>query len=111
MLLEKIQKKETMITIDDNNSLTMRGTGKVSIRASITIAGTGTNLPIECVADFSNVPEHLHQIYFDAFRYQYGGTSNVYNNTEPLTIEEQKREWRLDRLTEAFCKMLKLKNG
>lgn len=89
----------------------MKGTGKVIIRASINIAGTNTHLPIECVADFSNVPENLHKIYFDAFRYQYEGSSNVYNNTEPLTIEEQKREWRLDRLTEIFSNMLKFKKG
>jgi hypothetical protein len=97
-----------MITINSDNNLTMKGTGKVIIKSDIKIAGTNTILPIECVADFSNVPENLHQIYFEAFRYRYESSSNVYNNTkpEPLTIEEQKREWRLDKLTEIFCKML-----
>ena len=88
----------------------MKGSGKVTIKSSIKIAGSETSLPIECTADFSNIPTHLHQIYFDAFRYQYNNQVNVHNNTEPLTIEEQKSEWRLDRLTNIILNAIKSKN-
>ena len=88
----------------------MKGSGKVTIKSSIKIAGSGTSLPIECTADFSNIPTHLHQIYFDAFRYQYNSQVNVHNNTELLTIKEQKSEWRLNRLTEIFTSLIKSKN-
>jgi len=87
----------------------MKGSGKVTIKSSIAIAGSGTSLPIECTADFSNIPTHLHQIYFDAFRYQYNSQVNVHNNTEPLTIKEQKSEWRINRLVEIFANAIKPK--
>lgn len=76
----------------------MKGSGKVTVKSSISIAGSGTNLPIECTADFSNIPTHLHQVYFDAFRYQYNSQVSVHNNTELLTIKKQKREWRLNKI-------------
>ena len=89
----------------------MKGSGKVTIKSSITIAGSRTSLPIECTADFSNIPLNLHQIYFDAFRYQYGSGANVYSNLEePKTIEEKKSEWRLNRLVEIFTNAIKSKN-
>jgi hypothetical protein len=87
----------------------MKGSGKVTIKSSITIAGSGTHLPIECTADFSNIPTNLHQIYFDAFKYQYAGQLNVHNNTEPLTIEEQKREWRLNKIADIIINAIKPK--
>ena len=99
----------TLTINTDSSHLTMKGSGKVTIRSSITIAGSGTHLPIECTADFSNIPTHLHQVYFDAFRYQYSSQVNVHNNTEPLTIEEQKSKWRLDRLTNIILNAIKSK--
>jgi hypothetical protein len=87
----------------------MKGSGKVTIKSSITIACSGTHLPIECTADFSNIPTNLHQIYFDAFKYQYAGQVNVHNNTEPLTIEEQKREWRLNKIADIIINAIKPK--
>ena len=100
----------TLTINTDSSHLTMKGSDKVTIRSSITIAGSGTHLPIECTADFSNIPTHLHQVYFDAFRYQYASQVNVHNNTEPLTIKEQKSEWRLDRLTNIILSAIKSKN-
>jgi hypothetical protein len=88
----------------------MKGSGKVTIKSSIKIAGSETSLPIECTADFSDIPTHLHQIYFDAFRYQYNSQVNVHNNTEPLTIKEQKSEWRLNRITDIILSAIKSKN-
>ena len=100
----------TLTINTDSSHLTMKGSGKVTIKSSIKIAGSGTSLPIECTADFSNIPTHLHQVYFDAFRYQYNSQVNVHNNTEPLTIKEQKSEWRLDRLTNIILNAIKSKN-
>jgi hypothetical protein len=99
----------TLTINTDSSHLTMKGSGKVTIKSSITIAGSGTSLPIECTSDFSNIPTHLHQVYFDAFRYQYSSQVNVHNNTEPLTIKEQKSEWRLDRLTNIILNAIKSK--
>lgn len=69
------------ITINNNHALTVKGTAKVSIETGVLIAGTGTNLPVTITADFSGVPEELHEIYFQAFSYQYRGQAVVYNNT------------------------------
>lgn len=88
----------------------MQGSGKVTIKSSIKIAGSGTHLPIECTADFSNIPTDLHQVYFDAFKYQYNSQVSVHNNTEPLTIKEQKSEWRLNRITDIILNAIKSKN-
>jgi len=99
----------TLTINTDSSHLTMKGSGKVTIKSSITIAGSGTHLPIECTADFSNIPTNLHQIYFDAFKYQYAGQVNVHNNTEPLTIEEQKREWRLNKIADIIINAIKPK--
>jgi hypothetical protein len=99
----------TLTINTDSSHLTMKGSGKVTIKSSITIASSGTHLPIECTADFSNIPTNLHQIYFDAFKYQYAGQVNVYNNTEPLTIKEQKREWRLNKITDIIINAIKPK--
>ena len=41
----------------------MKDSGKATIKSSITIMGTGTELPIEITADFKNIPPHLHQLY------------------------------------------------
>lgn len=87
----------------------MKGSGKVTVKSSISIAGSGTNLPIECTADFSNIPTHLHQVYFDAFRYQYNSQVSVHNNTELLTIKKQKREWRLNKIANIIIDAIKPK--
>ena len=34
---------------------------------------------------------------------------NVHNNTEPLTIKEQKREWRLNKIAEIILGAIKSK--
>jgi hypothetical protein len=99
----------TLTINTDSSHLTMKGSGKVTIKSSIKIASSGTSLPIECTADFSNIPTHLHQVYFDAFKYQYLSQVSVHNNTEPLTINEQKSEWRLDRLTNIILNAIKSK--
>ncbi len=98
------------ITIsNDSSHLTMEGSTKVTIKASQTIVGTGTQLPIEITADFKDIPPHLHQLYMQSMWASYGSV-NVYNNTdddkEPMTIEEQKREWRWNRIAKLLMKAI-----
>jgi hypothetical protein len=73
---------------DNSNSITMEGSTKVQINASITIAGTGTELPIRIEGDFKDIPPHLHEIYMQSMLSSYGSV-NVYDNTkdeEPYSI-------------------------
>jgi hypothetical protein len=73
---------------DNNNSITMEGSTKVQINASITIAGTGTELPITIEGDFKDIPPHLHETYMQSMLASYGNV-NVYDNTkdeEPYSL-------------------------
>ena len=73
---------------DNSNSITMKGSTKVQINASITIAGTGTELPITIEGDFKDIPPHLHEIYMQSMLASYGSV-NVYDNTkdeEPYSL-------------------------
>ena len=70
------------ICIDSDNKLSVLGTGKITVKSSIEIAGTNTVLPIECTADFSNVPSHLHEIYLNSFRYSFGSRVGIENNSK-----------------------------
>ena len=95
-----------MITFNgDGANLTMEGSTKVIIKASQTIVGTGTQLPIEIVGEFKDIPPHLHQLYMQSMWASYGNV-NVYNNTdeEPKTIKEQKSEWRINKLAKLLMK-------
>ena len=74
---------------DNSNSITMEGSTKVQINASITIAGTGTELPITIEGDFKDIPPHLHETYMQSMLASYGGSVNVYDNTkdeEPYSL-------------------------
>lgn len=96
------------ITLDSGH-LTMKGSGKVQIKTSIQIYGTGTKMPVNVEADFTNIPHHLHQIYYQSLISQYNTSVNVYNNTkddEPKTIKEQKSEWRLNRIVDIISKAI-----
>jgi hypothetical protein len=92
---------------NDNGSLTMKGSSKAIIKSSIKIVGTNSVLPIEIVGDFKDIPHNLHQIYMQSMLASYGSV-NVYNNTEPepKTIEEQKSEWRLNRIVDIISKAI-----
>ena len=93
----------------DNGRLTMKGSGKILIKTQIKIYGTGTELPVTIEADFTDIPHHLHQIYFQSLVSQYNTSVNVYNNTkedEPKTIKEKKSEWRLNRIVDIISKAI-----
>ncbi len=104
-----MESKNTQFTIsNDSSHLTMEGSTKVTIKASQTIVGTGTQLPIEIVGEFKDIPPHLHQLYMQSMWSSYGNV-NVYDNTnedkEPMTIKEQ----RLNKIVDIICKGLNLK--
>ena len=93
----------------DNGRLTMKGSGLVTINTSIKMYGTGTELPIKIVADFTNIPHNLHSLYYQALTHQYNTSVGVYNNTdgEPKTIKEKKSEWRINRIVDIISKAIK----
>jgi hypothetical protein len=79
---------------DNSNSITMKGSTKVQINASITIAGTGTELPITIEGDFKDIPPHLHGLYIQAMQNSYGNV-NVYDNTKTDKPEPNKKFWQI----------------
>jgi hypothetical protein len=79
------------LSLESNNSFTIQGSNEVTINNSIEILGTNTELPVKVIADFSNVPTHLHGIYLQSFQYQYGKDVRVWNNTsEPTKVKTKK---------------------
>ncbi len=79
------------LTLDSNNSFTILGSSEVTINNSLEILGTNTELPVKVIADFSNVPTHLHGIYLQSFQYQYDKDVRVWNNTsEPIKVKPKK---------------------
>ena len=88
--------------------LTMKGSSKAAIKRSIEIIGTNSVLPIEIIGDFENIPPHLHQLYIESMLASYGSVS-VSDNTEsePKTIEEQKSEWRWNRIVDIIGKAIR----
>ena len=93
----------------DASHLTMKGSGKVQIKTSIKIYGTGTEMPVTIEADFNNIPHNLHSLYYQALTHQYNTSVNVYNNTkddEPKTIKEKKSEWRLNKIVKLISNVI-----
>lgn len=91
-----------MITLDDG-SLTMRSSTKATIKTSIKIYGTGTELPVTIEADFTDIPHNLHSLYYQSLISHYNTNIVAHKNlsevdAEPKTIKEQKSEWRLNRI-------------
>ena len=101
------------ITIsNDSSHLTMEGSGKVQIKTSIKIYGTGTELPVTIEADFNNIPHNLHYLYYQSLVSNYNTNIVAHKNLskvedEPKTIKEKKSEWRLNRLVELISNVIK----
>ena len=101
------------ITIsNDSSHLTMEGSGKVQIKTSIKIYGTGTQLPVTIEADFNNIPHNLHYLYYQSLVSNYNTNIVAHKNLskvedEPKTIKEKKSEWRLNRLVELISNVIK----
>lgn len=97
------------LTLNSNNNLTINSKPLVKIKTSMEIVGSGTELPIEIIADFTDVPGHLHKSYLEAFKYKYFDKATIYNciDEEPKTTEEKKRDWRLNKLADIFTGIFK----
>jgi hypothetical protein len=92
----------------DNGHLTMKSSTKATIKGSIKIAGTNTVLPITIQGEFKDIPASLHEIYMRAMLNSYGDVAVRRNeDKEPMTIQEKKSEWRLNRLVEIITSVLK----
>lgn len=96
------------LIIGDSSNLIMNAKPVVTLKNSISIVGSDTELPIEIVADFTNIPQHLHGIYLSALDSKYNSDVRVFGNiepkeAEPKTIEDKKRDWRLNKLVDIFC--------
>lgn len=77
-----------MITFNENENLMIKGSTKVIIKSSISIVGTDTELPVEIVGEFKDIPQHLHQIYMQSMMSSYGSV-DVYDNIkdeEPYSL-------------------------
>ena len=102
----------SIIVSNDSSHLTMEGSTKAQMNSSITIAGSGTKLPITIIGEFKDIPPHLHQIYIQAMWSSYGDT-NVNDNTKeepyPMTLEEKQSEWRWNRIVNIIGKALNIK--
>ena len=100
-----------MITTNGSDNLMIKGSTKVTIKSSINIVGTDTELPIEIVGEFKDIPPHLHQIYMQTMMNSYGSTT-VYANTKeeeepyPMTIEEKQKEWRWNKIVNLISKAI-----
>lgn len=53
-----------MITTNDS-------VNRITMKSSIEIKGTYTELPIEITADFSNIPPQLHETYLELMMRKY----------------------------------------
>ena len=98
----------------DNGRLTMKGSGKVQIKTSIQIYGTGTKMPVTIEADFTDIPHHLHSLYYQSLISHYNtnivahkNLSKVDDEPYPMTIEEKQKEWRWNRLAKLVLKAIK----
>ncbi len=96
-----------MIEINSSNSLIINTKPIVRTTTSIEIAGTGTELPVEVVADFSNVPTNLHEVYLEAFKYKYLPATQVFDCTQESEEEVSSRSGRLNRLADIFLSAIK----
>jgi hypothetical protein len=99
------------ISNDDASKLTVKGSGKLIIKTAMELVGSKTELPVSIEADFTNIPEELHYLYYQMLVSQYNTRqmvhSSLYDKEEPKTIKEQKSEWRLNRIVELISKAIR----
>ena len=98
------------ITFDTNNNLTIYVKPIVKIKNTISIVGFNHELPVDIIADFTNIPKHLHEFYLTSFQSKYDIRAWVNTDTEtsePKTIEEQKSDWRKNKIVDLILGKLK----
>jgi len=98
---------------DDASKLTMKGSGKLIIKTAMELVGSKTELPVSIEADFTNIPEELHYLYYQMLVSQYNTRqmvhSSLYDKEEPypMTIEEKQSEWRWNRIVDIISKAIR----
>jgi hypothetical protein len=98
--------KEQLIISDNNNCLSVKCSGKVTIRKTIYIAGTNTELNIDCIADFSKIPQEYHQIYYQAFVSEYYKTNDMFYITNNKK-KESKEKSNIDKIVYFISNLFK----
>lgn len=83
----EMKQKTAMIKLNIENNLTVKSNGKVMIIRSIELIGTNTKLPVQIIADFSNIPSELHDEYLRTLCYQYNSDVRVYSNIGKSPID------------------------
>lgn len=87
---------EQELHIGDTNHLVMKTSLTVTMTDKISIHREGkrpAELNIKIIADFEKVPTEYHNTFIQMLSARYGGTVNVYNNTEPFAFKEKKKKW------------------
>jgi hypothetical protein len=90
--------KSNVYTLETNNSITMEGSTDVVIDNTIKIVGTYTSLPVKVIADFSKIPQELHEMYIQALVNQYDKNSVVWNNLSTKDEVPPKKKSNLDKI-------------
>jgi hypothetical protein len=91
-----MEEEQFVINNNINDSVIVNTDTKVKLITYMKIIGSKTELPIEIVADFKNIPESYHEIYFDMFKYEYMGDIVIHNNVNPKSeVKEIKKSNKL----------------
>lgn len=95
------------INSENKTNLAINST-KVIAKSVIEIAGTDTQLAIEHVADFSEIPVEFHQIYFDSFK-ALAFDSRFYDckkQSYPTTIEKKQKIYSFKKIINIILRKL-----
>lgn len=87
---------ERELYIGDTNHLTMKTSYTVTMTDKISIHKGGkkpAELDIKITADFEKVPKEYHNTFIQMLSARYGGTVNVYDNTEPFAVTAKPKKW------------------
>jgi hypothetical protein len=87
---------EQELFIGDTNHLVMKTSYTVTMTDKISIHKGGkrpVELDIKITADFEKVPSEYHNTFIQMLSARYGGTVNVYDNTEPFATKSNKKKW------------------
>ena len=98
-----------MFTLNSSENLTVNVKPMVKIKTNLDLIGTKTTLPIEIVADFTDVPESMRESYLSAFKYQYMGSVKIYSqfNDEKPSPKNQQKNLRTNKFVNLISSLIK----
>jgi hypothetical protein len=100
-----MEKEQPITFTDSQNTLTVKSESKIRIISHMKLIGSRTELPIEIVADFTNIPESYHQIYLEMFKYEYDEDKVIHNNVNVSNTDSPNPKSK-NRLTDFLVKKL-----